>query len=355
MNTLKDLNSEWINKFKNPLIIAGPCSAETKDQTLNTALNINTKYVDVFRAGVWKPRTKPNNFEGVGEVGLKWLNEVKKKTNMLVATEVATVKHVEQALKHDIDILWIGARSTVNPFTVQEIAEALYNTNKIILVKNPTHVDIEIWIGSIERLLNNKIKNIGIIHRGFSVIEKKTTYRNQPKWNIILKLKKEYPNIPFILDPSHITGDKNKILEISKKAIEFGYQGLMIETHINPDKAWSDSAQQITPQKLDEIIEKLLIYKKSLYKINTKISQFRDVIDEIDENIIINLYERMNVVKKIGKIKKREHKHVYQPDREKKIYENIQQIGSKLNISIKLLEKIFKIIQEESIKIQNIQ
>lgn len=355
MTKLEDIKQNWLNKFKKPFVIAGPCSAETEQQTIDTAIKINQDYVDVYRAGIWKPRTRPNNFEGIGKKGLEWLKYIKQNTNMLTATEVANKRHVKEALKYDIDILWIGARSTVNPFTVQEIAEALEDTKKIILIKNPTHVDLEIWIGSLERLINKNIKNIGVIHRGFSTLETKLEYRNQPKWNIALEFKKQFPNIPIICDPSHITGDKTKILEVSKKALEFGYHGLMIETHINPKEAWSDANQQITPKELNDIIKNLINYKnKKIYnnKYTSHINMLRTIIDEIDQNLVININARMQISRNIGILKQKYHQSIKQPNREIEVYQNIKKYGSSLNISEEFIQKIFQIIQQESIKIQ---
>ena len=244
---LQNLENNWIKEFSNPLIIAGPCSAESESQMLETAKRIKESNADVpiFRAGIWKPRTKPNGFEGVGVIGLNWLKKVKEEYGFKTATEVANAHHVAAALEADVDILWIGARSTVNPFTVQEIAEALKGTDKPVLVKNPVNPDLALWIGALERLLGQNVKNLGVLHRGFSTYQK-TKYRNIPNWQIALDFKNQFPNIPMLVDPSHICGNRTGLAGIAQEALNVGYEGMMIETHCTPDEAWSDAAQQIT-------------------------------------------------------------------------------------------------------------
>src|SRR5690606_3263482 len=251
-----------INQFEKPLIIAGPCSAESETQMLEIAEKLDKNYVQVFRAGIWKPRTKPNSFEGVGAIGLKWLKKVKEEFGFIIATEVATANHVKLAVEHDVDWLWIGARSTANPFTVQEIAEALKNTDKTVLVKNPVNPDLELWIGAIERLQSQGIQKIGAVHRGFSTY-KKTKYRNNPQWQIALDFMDKMPGIPMICDPSHICGNREGIFDVAQQAFNFEYNGLMIETHNNPDQAWSDAKQQITPENLLETLKKLELRKSN--------------------------------------------------------------------------------------------
>ncbi|WGH26556.1 MAG: bifunctional 3-deoxy-7-phosphoheptulonate synthase/chorismate mutase type II [Candidatus Shikimatogenerans bostrichidophilus] len=352
MDLLKKIKNNWIKKFSYPLVIAGPCSAENETQIINIAKNLNKSYIEVFRAGIWKPRTKPGMFEGIGEKGLKWMLKAKKKTNLLLATEVANKEHVKIALKNKIDILWIGARSTCSPFTVQEIADNLKNTKNIILVKNPLNLDIELLIGALERLIKNNIKNIGIIHRGFSIY-KNYKYRNQPCWLEILNFKKKYPNIPIICDPSHISGNSENIYEISKKAIEFGYDGLMIETHNNPKKALSDSLQQITPDELTKILNKILLNKKIQKKYIKNLIIHRNNIKEIDENILHLLNKRFSSSLEIGKIKKKYKIEILQKEIMKKIKENYKIICKKLNLDENFIQIIFDEIHKKSLDIQN--
>ena len=253
MENKKELRT-WLDDFQlnHPLVIAGPCSAETEDQVLKIAHELKNSDVSIFRAGIWKPRTRPGGFEGVGEIGLKWLQKAKAETGLLMAIEVATAAHVKLALEHDIDVLWIGARTTVNPFAVQEIADALQGTDKIVLLKNPVNPDLSLWIGGLERLYNANIKKLGVIHRGFSTYEK-TKYRNIPEWQLAIELQNRFPDLPLICDPSHITGKRDMIQEVSQQALDLNYDGLIIETHIDPDNAWSDAAQQVTPTVLKQI------------------------------------------------------------------------------------------------------
>ncbi|WGH25114.1 MAG: bifunctional 3-deoxy-7-phosphoheptulonate synthase/chorismate mutase type II [Candidatus Shikimatogenerans bostrichidophilus] len=351
MNLLKKINYNWIKKFSYPLIIAGPCSAENEEQILNITKNIDKSYVEVLRAGIWKPRTKPGLFEGVGEKGLKWLIKAKKKYNILLSTEVANEEHVKTALKYDIDILWIGARSTCNPFTVQEIANTLKNTNKIILIKNPLNLDIDLWLGGVERLINNNIKNIGLIHRGFSLYKSKT-YRNIPCWLEVLTIKKEYPKLPIICDPSHITGNSNKIYEISKKAIDFGYDGLMIETHNNPKEALSDSNQQITPNYLTEILNKILLKKEINKKYINDLNLYRNNLLEIDENIIYLLHNRLITSKNIGVLKKKHNLEIIQKEKMLELKKFYKEICKKINLDEKYIQTLFDFIHKKSIETQ---
>ena len=250
MENRKEMRT-WLDDFNlnHPLVIAGPCSAETEDQVLKIAHDLKDTDVSIYRAGIWKPRTRPGMFEGVGAIGLKWLDKVKKETGLLTATEVANASHVKLALEYDIDVLWIGARSTVSPFIVQEIADALKGTDKIVLVKNPVNPDLALWLGGIERLYSANIKKLGVIHRGFSTYEK-SKYRNNPEWQLPIELQNRFPDIPLICDPSHIAGRRDILQDISQTALDLNFDGLMIETHIDPDNAWSDAAQQITPSVL---------------------------------------------------------------------------------------------------------
>ena len=283
MENRKEMRT-WLDDFNlnHPLVIAGPCSAETEDQVLKIAHDLKDTDVSVYRAGIWKPRTRPGMFEGVGAIGLKWLDKVKKETGLLTATEVANASHVKLALEYDIDILWIGARSTVSPFIVQEIADALKGTDKIVLVKNPVNPDLALWLGGIERLYSANIKKLGVIHRGFSTYEK-SKYRNNPEWQLPIELQNRFPDIPLICDPSHIAGRRDILQDISQTALDLNFDGLMIETHIDPDNAWSDAAQQITPSVLVKMMNDLKIrtltseeadYKNQLNTLRTQIDVF---------------------------------------------------------------------------------
>ena len=351
---LRDLENSWIKDFQQPLIIAGPCSAESEQQMLETAKrikNTNTE-VPIFRAGIWKPRTKPNGFEGVGVIGLNWLKKVKEEYGFKTATEVANAHHVDAALKADVDILWIGARSTVNPFTVQEIAEALKGTEKIVLVKNPVNPDLALWIGALERLLGQNIKNLGAIHRGFSTYQK-TKYRNNPNWQIALDFKSQFPNIPILIDPSHICGNRTGLAGITQEALNVGYQGAIIESHCNPDEAWSDASQQITPEVLGEMISNLKVRNIGLAGFDDEMGRHRTLISDLDFQLIELLSQRMKISEKIGKLKKENDIAIFQPDRWKVITEYAIQKASETGMSQDFIEKVFKAIHEESIEVQN--
>jgi chorismate mutase len=351
---LNSLENSWKTQYKNPIIIAGPCSAESESQMLETAERIKNSgaNIPIFRAGIWKPRTKPNGFEGVGVIGLGWLQKVKEIYGFQTATEVANAHHVEAALKADVDILWIGARSTVNPFTIQEIAEALEGTNKIVLVKNPVNPDLALWIGAFERLLAKNIVNLGGIHRGFSTYQK-TNYRNTPNWQIALDFKNQLPNIPLFIDPSHICGNRTGLAEVSKNAINLGYDGVMIETHCNPDAAWSDAAQQITPEVLCDLLSNLEVRHSSISADENKLAHHRTIISDLDSQLIEMLSERMKISEKIGIYKKKHNITIFQPERWKEITEYILQKANSSNLSPEFVEKLFKAIHEESVEVQN--
>ncbi len=344
-------NKNWLQKMElnHPLVIAGPCSAETEEQVLDIANQLKKTDATVFRAGIWKPRTRPGNFEGLGAIALPWLKRVKDETGLLTSIEVANANHAKLALEFDVDILWIGARTTVNPFAVQEIADALKDTDKIVLVKNPINPDLELWIGAIERLQKANIKNIGAIHRGFSTY-RKSTYRNNPKWQIPIDFKNRLPEIPLICDPSHICGEREGIIDVSQTALDLQFDGLMIETHNDPDKAWSDAKQQITPNRLQEIITDLRIRKKDFG--NNDLDKLRKQIDLIDDKILDILNARMEVVKKIGSKKKKDNVAVYQQDRWREIIQKSIDKGTNLGLSINFVEKIYKSIHQESINQQ---
>ena len=350
----KKLNS-WLEEVAQgyPLMIAGPCSAETEEQVLSTARQMIDKRIQVFRAGVWKPRTRPGHFEGSGKKALPWLKKAKEETGMKIAIEIANAKHAELALKHDIDIMWIGARTSVNPFAVQEIANAIQGSGKIILVKNPVNPDLSLWIGAIERFYKVGIDQLGVIHRGFTNF-RPGNYRNEPKWQLALDFKNQYPNIPMILDPSHICGRRDCIYEMAQMGLDLQYQGFMIETHINPDKAWSDAQQQITPQKLIETIDKLCLRKKEFNKpeLIHQINIYREQINQLDNELLELLSERMKIVKKIGQIKKQNGVAVLQTKRWQEILNNVIEKGKKLDLSDRFIKKIFKEIHQESIEKQ---
>lgn len=351
---LNELKNDWINEFSKPLIIAGPCSAESEAQMLETAQRIKESNADVsvFRAGIWKPRTKPNGFEGVGVIGLNWLKKVKDEFGFKTTTEVANAHHVYAALEADVDILWIGARSTVNPFTVQEIAVALRGTNKPVLVKNPVNPDLGLWIGALERLLGQGVTNLGAIHRGFSTYQK-TKYRNIPNWQIALDFKNQFPNIPLLVDPSHICGNRTGLADVAQEALNVGYHGAMIETHCNPDAAWSDAAQQITPETLAEMIVDLKVRKSDISGYEDEIGKHRTVISDIDYQLIQLLSDRMKLSEKIGSVKKENNIAIFQPERWKIITEYANQKAEETGMNKEFIEKLFKAIHEESIEVQN--
>ena len=346
---------KWLDGFNlnHPLVIGGPCSAETEDQVLKIAHELKTTDVSIYRAGIWKPRTRPGMFEGVGAIGLKWLEKVKKETGLLIATEVANASHVKLALQHDIDVLWIGARSTVSPFIVQEIADALRDTNKIVLVKNPVNPDLSLWLGGIERLYSANIKNLGVIHRGFSTYEK-TKYRNNPEWQLPIELQNRFPDLPLICDPSHIAGRRDILQDISQTALDLNFDGLMIETHINPDKAWSDAAQQITPKVLVKMMEDLKMRKVTNEEIDYKnsLNTLRTQIDVIDHGLLDTLGKRMRVAIEIGNLKKKKNVAVLQTKRWNEILGKMILDGEEKGLSEEFILRMFKAIHQESINHQ---
>lgn len=351
---LKNIKNTWLEQFAKPIIIAGPCSAESESQMLETArrIKISGAEVPIFRAGIWKPRTKPNGFEGVGVIGLNWLKKVKEEYGFRTATEVANAHHVEAALAADVDILWIGARSTVNPFTVQEIAEALNGTAKPIFVKNPVNPDLALWIGALERLLSQNVQNLGVIHRGFSTY-RKTKYRNIPNWQIALDFKQEFPNIPMLVDPSHICGNRTGLAGVAQEAFNVGYEGMIIETHCSPDEAWSDASQQVTPEVLAGIISNLHIRTSDISAFDDEMDRHRTLISDLDFQLIELLSHRMKISEKIGTLKKDNSIAIFQPERWKVISEYAQQKADETGMSSEFIEKVFKAIHEESIEVQN--
>ena len=351
MENKKELRT-WLDDFQlnHPLVIAGPCSAETEEQVLKIAHELKNSDVSIFRAGIWKPRTRPGGFEGVGEIGLKWLQKAKAETGLLMATEVATAAHVKLALEHDIDVLWIGARTTVNPFAVQEIADALQGTDKIVLLKNPVNPDLSLWIGGLERLYNANIKKLGVIHRGFSTYEK-TKYRNNPEWQIAIDMQNRFPDLPLICDPSHITGRRDMIQEVSQQALDLNYDGLIIETHIDPDNAWSDAAQQVTPAALKQMFINLRVRKVSddESEYNQKMAKLRMQIDEFDGKLLEILGNRMKVADKIGLLKKEKNVAILQNQRWNEILGKMILEGEEKGLSNEFVMQLFKAIHQESI------
>jgi chorismate mutase len=345
----------WLDDFqlKHPLVIAGPCSAETEDQVLQIANELKNSDVSIFRAGIWKPRTRPGGFEGVGTVGLKWLQKAKEATGLLMAIEVASAAHVKLALEHDIDVLWIGARTTVNPFAVQEIADALEGTDKIVLLKNPVNPDLSLWIGGLERLYNANIKKLGVIHRGFSTYEK-TKYRNNPEWQIAIDLQNRFPDLPLICDPSHITGKRSMIQEVAQQALDLNYDGLMIETHCDPDHAWSDAAQQITPTVLKQLFLDLKVRKTTdeANDYNQRMHTLRMQIDGYDEKLLEIIGNRMQIVDQIGLLKKEKNVAILQNQRWNAILHKMTIEGKEMGLSPDFIMQLFKAIHQESISHQ---
>ena len=354
MENKKELRS-WLDGMKlgHPLVIAGPCSAETEEQVLKIAHELKDSDVNYYRAGIWKPRTRPGMFEGVGALGLKWLQKVKEETGLKTATEVANKAHVELALEHDIDLLWVGARSTVSPFIVQDIADALQGTDKIVLVKNPVNPDLALWLGAIERLHTANIKKLGVIHRGFSTYEK-TKYRNNPEWQLAIELQSKFPDLPIINDPSHITGKRDMIFDVSQTALDLNFDGLMIETHCDPDNAWSDAAQQVTPKTLIQIMKDLKIRKESdpEAEYNASLNNLRAQIDVVDSQIIDLLGKRMKAADGIGMLKKQKNVAVLQSKRWNEILGKMVLQGEERGLSEEFVLKMFKAIHQESINHQ---
>jgi chorismate mutase len=344
----------WGDYKQRPLVIAGPCSAETEKQVIQTALELaESKKVDIFRAGLWKPRTRPGSFEGVGSVGLPWLKRVKEETGLPVATEVANAKHAYEALKYGIDYIWIGARTAVNPFAVQEIADSLEGSNVGVMIKNPINPDLDLWMGGIERIRKAGISKIAAIHRGFSNYEK-TQYRNIPHWQLAVELKQLMPDLPVICDPSHITGDSSLLYEVSQKAMDLNYEGLMIETHIDPEHALSDAAQQVTPNELKEILSRLIMRSpvSSDKGFLDVLGELRSQIDLFDDQLLNILEQRMNVAKTIAKYKKENNITILQTKRWTEIIKKSIAKGEQKGLSSEFIDTLFKAIHQESINHQ---
>ena len=335
--------------MERPIVIAGPCSAETEAQVINTARSLADRGTKIFRAGIWKPRTKPGGFEGIGVDGLPWLKQVKEETGMLVATEVATAKHVYECLKAGIDILWIGARTTANPFAVQEIADALKGVDIPVLIKNPVNPDLELWIGALERINGAGLKRLAVIHRGFSSYDKKI-YRNLPQWHIPIELRRRIPELPIFCDPSHIGGKRELVAPLCQQAMDLGFDGLIIESHCNPDQAWSDASQQVTPDVLNYILDLLVIRegKQSTESLN----ELRHQIDECDNQIIEVLAKRMRVCREIGTFKKEHDMTILQTVRYNEILDKRGAQGALCGMGSDFIKKVFEAIHEESVRQQ---
>ena len=332
-----------------PFVIAGTCSAETEEQVMATAHQLAKKGCHNFRAGIWKPRTKPGGFEGHGEKALPWLKQVKEETNMLVSTEVATPEHVELALKYDVDILWIGARTSANPFAVQALADSLKGVDVPVFVKNPVNPDLELWIGALERINQAGVKRLGAIHRGFSSFEQKI-YRNAPMWQIPIELHRRIPGLPIICDPSHIGGRRELVAPLCQQAMDLGFDGLIVESHCDPDKAWSDAKQQVTPDVLDYILSLLVI--RDEHVTTESIVQLRKQIDEVDNQLMELLAKRMGVCREIGKYKKEHNMTVLQTSRYNEILEKRGAQGALTGMSPEFVAKVFESIHEESVRQQ---
>jgi chorismate mutase len=340
---------------KAPLIISGPCSAETEEQVMQTAIRLAaTGKVDIMRAGIWKPRTRPGSFEGIGTKGLPWLQQAKKETGLPIAIEVATGKQVEDALHFDVDVLWIGARTTVNPFSVQEIADALRGVKVPVLIKNPLNPDLELWVGGMERIAKAGIEDLGLIHRGFSSYGN-TDFRNAPMWHLAIEMKRRFPGIPMINDPSHICGRRDILQEVAQQAIDLDFDGLIIESHIDPDNAWSDAKQQITPEVLKEMLEAIRWRKDDVANkdFQSHLEKFRQQINQLDDELLQVLATRMKVAEKIGEYKKENNITILQTNRWNEILERAIAKGNKMGLTDDFVTKYMDAVHMESIHHQN--
>ena len=338
-----------------PSVVAGPCSAESEEQVMETARGLKELGINVFRAGIWKPRTHPGCFEGVGAPGLEWLQKVKKELGLKVATEVASERHVYECLKYGVDLVWIGARTTANPFLMQEIADALRGTDIPVLVKNPVNPDIELWIGALERLNRAGVKKIGVIHRGFSTFDK-IKYRNDPHWDIAIDLRSRFPELPFFVDPSHMGGSRDYLLEISQRSLDLGFEGLMLEAHCKPEVALSDSKQQLTPEGLKDLLHNQIAVRDAdsdAREWRENIDQLRAKIDVIDENILYALGSRVKISRQIGEYKKNNNIAIVQASRWDALLAKVVERGQEYGLSEKLLTDVFNAIHEASVEIQN--
>ena len=340
---------------KRPLIISGPCSAETEEQVLSTATRLAaTGKVDMLRAGIWKPRTKPGLFEGIGTKALEWLREAKRQTGFPTTVEVATAKHVQEALEYGVDVLWIGARTTVNPFSVQEVADALRGVDIPVLIKNPINPDLELWSGAIERLQKSGLENIGMIHRGFSSYGN-TDYRNAPMWHLPIEMKRRYPGMLLICDPSHICGNRTLLQQVAQKSIDLDFGGLMLESHIDPDNAWSDAKQQVTPERLNEIFDSLIwrMENTSQQEFINALTHLREQINQVDDELLLLIGQRMKLADKIGEYKRDNNITILQTNRWNEILERAYSKGEKLGLSKEFIVRYFDAVHLESINHQN--
>ena len=338
-----------------PSVIAGPCSAETEEQVMETAKGLKDMGINVFRAGIWKPRTHPGSFEGVGASGLKWMQNVKKEYGLKISTEVASEKHVFECVKYGVDLVWLGARTTANPFLVQEIADALKDTDIPVLVKNPVNPDLDLWIGALERLNRAGIKKLGVIHRGFSTFDK-IKYRNDPQWQVAVELRSRYPELPFFVDPSHMGGSKDYIREISQRSLDLGFEGLMIESHCNPSVALSDAKQQLVPQELSDLLYNQIVVKdkdSDAPEWKENIDQLRAKIDIIDENLLYALGSRMKISRQIGEYKKNNNIAILQTSRWDAILAKVVEAGAEYGLPEKFIKDVFNAIHEASVEVQN--
>lgn len=344
----------WSGVEGRPLVIAGPCSAESEEQVMETARRLRGARVDYFRAGIWKARTRPANFEGIGDAALPWLVKAGREFGMKTATEVATAAHVEAALHHGVDLLWIGARTTVNPFSVQEIADALRGVTAPVLVKNPTSPDMALWLGALERINRAGVRRLGVIHRGFSVAGN-TRYRNAPMWELAIEFRRMHPDVPIITDPSHITGRRDMILDIAQRAMDLGLDGLMIEAHPNPDQAWSDAAQQVTPERLGEIITLLKVRRETSADVEylASLEVLRDRIDHLDHDLLDLLARRMRVVEEIGEYKRANNVATLQVSRWSALLEDRLARAVELGLTPDYAREIYEIIHRESVRRQS--
>lgn len=349
-------NQEVLPQWKKrPLIISGPCSAETEQQVLETAKRLAaTGKVDMLRAGIWKPRTRPGSFEGIGTKGLPWLQRAKEATGLPVAVEVATGKQVEDALHFDVDVLWIGARTTVNPFSVQEVADAMRGIKNPVLIKNPINPDLELWTGALERVAKAGVKEIGFIHRGFSSYGN-TEYRNAPMWHLAIEMKRRYPDLLMINDPSHICGRRDILLDVAQQAIDLDFDGLMIESHIDPDNAWSDAKQQVTPERLAEMLSQIIWRKEDIpsAEFHSNLEKLRQQINQLDDELMHLLGQRMKIAEKIGLYKKENNITILQTHRWNDILERAYKKGEKFGLSKEFITKYFDAVHMESIAHQN--
>ena len=351
--TMKEIvQQKWT---KRPLIISGPCSAETEEQVVETVQRIAaTGKVEMIRAGIWKPRTRPGSFEGIGVKGLPWLLRAKKLTGLPTMVEVATGKQVEDAISFEVDVLWIGARTTVNPFSVQELADALRGTDVPVLIKNPINPDLELWTGAVERVAKSGVKQIGLIHRGFSSYGN-AEYRNAPMWHLAIEMKRRYPDLLFINDPSHICGRRDILHEVAQKAIDLDYDGLMIESHIDPDHAWSDAKQQVTPEKLAELLDSIVWRREDVNseEYHAALEKLRQQINHLDDELMQILGQRMKIAEKIGEYKKNNNITILQTNRWNEILQRAVQKGEALGLSKEFITKYFDAMHMESINHQN--